>query len=375
MSEATADAAEAGAAEVRVTWAELFFDLVFVFAVTEVSALLRADPTWAGVAHAAVVFVPIYWVWVGTCVYANTHGITGAPERLGVFAVGLCGLFLALGTPGAFGARGVLFGLAYFAARLVLVVLVWRGGRSALPVYAVSAAVSGPLLVAGGFCPPPLRIAVWLLAAAVDLATPAVARRRLVGVRFTPAHLAERFGGFLIIALGESIVATGVPAAAGGRLPAGTAGAVAAAFVLACGLWWVYYVYAASAVRHALETSAVPTDIVRRVLSYGHLAFVGAVIAVAVGMAAAIAAPGAPLPAGPANLLHGGAALYLATFGYTRWRMFRTWSVTRLCAAAAVLALLPAAPHVPALAALCALGAVVVALNVVEWAVVARRAR
>jgi low temperature requirement protein LtrA len=71
------------AAEVRVTWAELFFDLVFVFAVTEVSTSLRGDQTWLGVAHAIVVFVPIYWVWVGTCVYANTHMIDTATDRLG----------------------------------------------------------------------------------------------------------------------------------------------------------------------------------------------------------------------------------------------------------------------------------------------------
>jgi low temperature requirement protein LtrA len=135
-------------------------------------------------------------------------------------------------------------------------------------------------------------------------------------------------------------------------------------------LWWVYYVYAAGAVRHALETATARTDIIRHVLSYGHLSLIGAVIAVAVGLAQVIGHPGARLGVAAAGLLFGGCALYLATFGYTRWRMFRTVSWTRLSAAAAVVVLLPAAPFVPALAALSGLAVVVVVLNVVErWKV------
>ncbi|HEX9338268.1 MAG TPA: low temperature requirement protein A, partial [Pseudonocardiaceae bacterium] len=145
------------------------------------------------------------------------------------------------------------------------------------------------------------------------------------------------------------------------------------AFVLACALWWVYYVFAASAVRHALETATARTDIIRRVLSYGHLSFIGAIIAVAVGLAGVIAHPGDRLGAGQAGLLFGGCALYLATFGYTRWRMFGTVSRTRLTAAAAVVVLLPVAPMVPGLAALSGVAAVVVMLNVVEYQMVRRR--
>jgi low temperature requirement protein LtrA len=353
-------------AEVRVTWAELYFDLVFVFAVTEVSTLLRGDQSWLGVAHAVVVFVPIYWVWVGTCVFANTHDIETVLNRLGILAIGMVGLFMALATPGAYHSRGVLFGAAYLAARVVLIGLAVRSDRVPPITYTVAVLVSGPLLLIGGFLPPTARVLVWAAAATTDLATPAVVRRRLRLVRFAPGHLAERFGGFLIIALGESIVAIGAPAASAGRLDAAVLGAVAAAFVLASALWWVYYVFAASAVRHALETSTARTDIIRRVLSYGHLSFIGAIIAVAVGMAGAIAHPGARLDIGEAGLLFGGCALYLGTFGYTRWRMFRAVSTTRLSAAAVVLVLLPVATRVPALAALCLAALVVVVLNVVE---------
>ncbi|HEX4700519.1 MAG TPA: low temperature requirement protein A [Pseudonocardiaceae bacterium] len=371
---ASTDTAPAESAEVRVTWAELYFDLVFVFAVTEVSTLLRGEGTWLGVAHAMVVFVPIYWVWVGTCVFANTHDIDTVVNRLGILALGLIGLFMALATPFAYHSRGVLFGVAYLAARLVLIGLARHSGG--IPItYLVAVGVSAPLLVLGGFLPPPVRLLVWAAAAATDLATPALARGRLERVQFAPGHLAERFGGFLIIALGESIVAIGAPAAAAGRLGVDVLAAVAAAFVLASGLWWVYYVFAASAVRHALETAPNRGDIIRRVLSYGHLSFIGAIIAVAVGLAGVIAHPGGRLNPGEAGLLFGGSALYLATFGYTRWRMFRTVSKTRLSAAAAVVLPLPVATRVPALAALCWVAAVVVVLNVAEHWIVRRQSR
>lgn len=368
-----ADEEEVAATEVRVTWAELFFDLVFAFAVTEVSALLRDDHTWLGVAHAIVVFVPIYWLWVGTCIYANTHSIDTAADRLAIFAIGLLGLFMALAVPVAYHHGGILFGTSYLAARVVLFVLARRGGRVPPVTFRMALFVSAPLLVVGAFLPPPVRVLVWAGAALNDLTTPVWGRRMLMRLQFSPGHLAERFGGFLIIALGESIVAIGAPAAAGHRLGAGTLGAVAAAFVLACALWWVYYVYAARAVRHALETASFRTDIIRGVLSYGHLSLTGGVIAVAVGLAGVIAHPGNRLATGQAGLLFGGTALYLATFGYTRWRMFGSVSWVRLSAAAVVVALLPVAVKTPGLVALALLAFVAVTLNVVEH-VSARRA-
>jgi low temperature requirement protein LtrA len=359
--------------EKRVTWAELFFDLVFVFAITQVSGLLHDDHTWAGVARAAVVFVPIYWAWVGTSVHANTHDVDNPLDRLGIFAVGLCALFSGLATPLAYEERGLLFGATYFAARIILALLIHRGGWAAVSPFSIAVVVSGPLLVIGGLVETPARTALWATTAAIDLSAPLLFRRRLSGLRFEPAHLPERFGLLLLIALGESIVAIGQPAAAASHLSAGRAGAVSAAFVLACALWWVYFHFGASAIRHALTITPEQTDVVRQVLSYGHLSFIAAVIALAGGLTEVVAHPGEHLHLDVAALLFGGCALYLATFGYTRWHMFRRVSTWRLSAAALVLALLPFAPHVPALAAVCALAAVVVALNVLEYAIVRRR--
>lgn len=143
---------------------------------------------------------------------------------------------------------------------------------------------------------------------------------------------------------------------------------MAAVFALTCGLWWVYFQFAADAVRHALATAQVQLNITRLVLSYGHLAFIAAIIAVAVGMHESIANPDLALGWAVAGLLVGGTALYLATFGFTRWAMFRLVSWTRLSAAAVVLLVLPVAPYVSALTTLVLLAVVVAGLNVVEYA-------
>ncbi|MFD9337262.1 low temperature requirement protein A [Streptomyces sp. NPDC060028] len=360
--------------EKKVTWSELFFDLVLVFAVTQVSALLHHDHGWAGTGRALIVFVPVYWVWVGNTIHANTHDADRPLNRIALFAAGLCGLLMALALPEAFGDRGLLFACAYFCARLVLAALAHgrRGHLRPTPV-TLSVLVSGPLLLAGGILDGRARIWLWALAAAVELASPRLTRRNMMRLNFDSGHLAERFGLFVMIALGESIVAVGAPVATSPQLGAGSLAAVAAAFTLVCSLWWVYFHLAASAVRHGLETAAVRADVARQVLSYGHLSLIASVIGVAVGMAEAVAHPGARLPLGVTALLYGGCALFLATFGYTRWHLFRSWSVTRLAAAAVTLALLPLAALLPSLGALVLLTAVVTALNLAELGLVRTR--
>ncbi|MFJ5234556.1 low temperature requirement protein A [Kitasatospora sp. NPDC088391] len=357
--------------EKRVTWAELFFDLVFVFAVTQVSALLHHHHDAAGSGRALIAFVPVYWCWVGTTVQADIRDVDNPRDRIGIFAVGLAGLFMALALPAAYGAGGVLFGGAYWAARLVLIGLlvrsvprIWRGP------YGVAALVSGPLLLVGGLVGSPLREALWVAAAAVDLAAPLVFRRHLAKVEYHPGHLPERFGLFLLVALGESIVGIGAPLA-GGPLHVPQLASVALAFVISCALWWQYFGYAADAMRHAMETTASRRDVMRRVFSYGHLALIAGVITVAVGFAETVARPAEALGGGTLGLLYGGSALYLLTFNYTRRTMFGVLSPTRLAAAALVaglLALLLLTPlhRLPALAVLGLLAAVLVGLNAWE---------
>jgi low temperature requirement protein LtrA len=368
--------AEPDGAEKRVTWAELFFDLVFVFAITQVTALLHHDHSWAGIGEALIVFVPIWWAWVGTTIHANRHDVDTAHDTLGIFIVGLGSLGMALALPGAYGDRGVLFGASYLFLRIVLGVLVFRDWRGiSLNSFSVGVAVTGPLLLIGGLTTGTPRLVLWALAAATDLLTPRLLRNRLAGVRFETNHLPERFGLFLIIALGESVVQVGGVAASTGPLSAPRLGATVAAYVLVCSLWWVYFIFAARAVRFALTEARVHTDLIRPVFSYGHLLFICGIIAAAVGLGEVVRDPVSPLPWSPAGLLVGGCALYLATFGYTRWRMFRAVSWTRLSGALICLAALPVARFGSGLAGLLALVAVTVGLNVTEAVIVRRRER
>lgn len=360
-------------AEKRVSWAELFFDLVFVFAITQVSALLLGDHSGAGLLQATVVFVPIYWTWVGTSIQANLRDMDRLRNRAAIFAVALAGLLMALAAPGAYHDRSVLFGGAYFGGRIVLG-LVATGGRhwTASP-FTVAMFVSGPLLLVGALLPPPARTAVWAVAALLDLSTPTVLKRRLAALHFEPGHLSERFGLFVLIAIGETVVAIGAPAAASEHLTAAALLAVAVAFLVAVSLWWVYFHFAADAIRFALQTAQVQVQVARHVLSYAHLAFIGSIIAVAVGMHDAVSHPGESLSWPVAALLYGGCAVYLATFGYTRWMMFHMVSTTRLAAAGVVLILLPSARFLPALLSLTVLALALAALNVIELRTVRHR--
>lgn len=360
--------------EKRVTWGELFFDLVYAFAVTQVSTLLRADHGWAGAGRALVVFVPAYWAWVGTSVHSNRQDVDKPVDRIGIFGVGLSALFMGLAIPYAYGDRGVLFGASYWAARLLLEALVLRWQDFRFNAFTAGAFLTGPLMLAGGLLHGSARVTVWAVAATVDLLIPQLIRRRIAHAHFHSGHLPERFGLFLIVALGESIVSIGGPATTADRLPADELAAVAAAFALAAALWWVYFAFAASAIQFAVATARQQMDMIRHVLSYAHLGFISGIVAAAVGMHEAVAHPSHRLGSSLALLLYGGCALFLAVFGYTRWRMFRLWSTTRLIAAGVVVAAVPVASRMTALWALALLAGVVVVLDVVEWVRVARAA-
>jgi low temperature requirement protein LtrA len=278
---------------------------------------------------------------------------------------------MAVALPAAYDRLGLLFAGAYWAGRCILgigvVIASVHAGRIPLNPYTVSMAVSGPMLVAGALVHGTARELIWGAAALLDLSTPTLLRSRLRSMHLDADHLAERFGAFVLIAIGESVVAVGASVDAE-HLTAVRGVTVAVAFVVAAALWWVYFHFAADAMRHSMATSRVQIDITRLVLSYGHVLFVGAVILIAVGLRESIAEPTHHLPWPIAGVLLGGSAVYLASFGFTRWTMFRRVSTTRLGAAALVLVLFVVVRWLPAVATLAALAVVLVGLNVMELA-------
>jgi low temperature requirement protein LtrA len=362
-------------AEHQVTPLELFFDLAFVFAMTQVTSLLADDPTWGGVLRGMLVLAALWWAWEAYAWLTSAMDVDEGGVRLVMLAAMGAMLVVALAVPGAFGGNAVLFGVAYLLVRLLHLVLSAivarndRDRRSALARFAPTAMFGALLLVVAGFLEGDARISLWLVALAVDYLGPVV-----VGVgggwHVAPEHFAERHGLIILIALGESIIAIGV--GAGFELVTGVIVAAALGVVVVSALWWLYFDVAAIFARRRLA-QARGLELHRLALhsySYLHLPMVAGIVLFALGLKTTLGHVGDPLDTVPAVGLCGGTALYLlghiAFLVRTTGRIFRR----RTVGAAVLLALIPATLAIPALAALAAVSAVcslVVAYEVLRY--------
>jgi low temperature requirement protein LtrA len=351
----------------RVSWAELFFDLVFVFAVTQVASAAQSAGSAIAVGRALVLFIPFWWAWVGVSILYNGVELVTTTRHLKVFALGLGAFVMSIAVPDAYGQRGPVFAFSYLCLRVLLAWAIWRRGffPDRLNPYTVSALVSAPLFVVGSFTPLPARGWIWLAAAALELSTPTLLRRRLSGLRFDAAHLPERFGLFVIIALGEVLVGVGVQESHEG-LGWTALVALVLAFVLTCGLWWTYFHFPISALEHALREARIQSVLVRTVFSHGHLAMVTGLILISAGLAEAVRQPLHHPTGVHAYFLATGTALYLLTFCYTRALMFGGIGVTRLVGGLLAAALASLGPFTPVIATLAALVSLLIALNAFE---------
>jgi len=348
--------------EHAVTPLELFFDLVFVFAITEVTSLLTRDPTWHGVLRGMLVLAAVWWAWTGYAWLTSTLDVDEGVVRLVMLASMAAMLCVALAVPGAFGDDAVLFGFSYFFVRLFHLVLYANAGRDdpdlfgALLRIVPSELIGALLILLAGFVNGNVRIAVWMLALAIDYIGPAVVR--LHGWRIAPAHFAERHGLIVLIALGESVVAIG--AGAGLTLTTGVIVGALLGVVVISALWWLYFDVAAIFARTRL-TEAVGIEqarLARDAYSYLHLPLVAGVVLFAFGLKTTLHHVGDVLDTVPAVALCGGAALYLlghvAFLFRATGRIFRR----RTLGAVVLLALVPVAVAIPALASLALVSAV-----------------
>ncbi|MGY0232841.1 low temperature requirement protein A [Longispora urticae] len=353
--------------EQRVTWAELFLDLVWVFAVTQIAGVLATARGPVAVLEALLLLAPLWWGWVGVTLLGNLTGarLDGARGRLTLFALAGCGLGMAVAAPHGFSRWG---GLALVGFYALLRLLLWLAairitGARHLDPFSVTLLVSCPLYVVGALLDGPWRLGFWFLAAFVG---PFVFRPKVKGHRYEASHLPERFGLFVIIALGESIVAVGGQATGA---PSDWA-TIPLALVLTVGLWWTYFHYGAPAVRHALETDPVQARIVRQVFSVAHFGYVFAIILIAVGLKKTVGHP-FDVPHKTAELLLApGVALYLFGFCYARWRMFGAALWPRFGGALVCVGLAFAAPYLPQFGTAALATAVLLAVNGIEaWIV------
>ena len=361
--------------EHRVTPLELFFDLAFVFAFTQVTSLLVDDPTWGGVFRGMLVLAALWWAWTGYAWFTSTLDVDEGGVRLAMLASMAAMLFVALAVPGAFGDDAVLFGLGYFLVRgihLVLYASVSRDDpdlRGALLRIVPSELLGASLLVVAAFLDGDARIAMWVIALTVDYLGPSFTN--LEGWRIAPEHFAERHGLIILIALGESIIAIGV----GTGLEIVPRVMVGAGFgiVVISALWWLYFDVAAIFQRTRLlqATGVRQARLALSSFSYLHLPMVAGIVLFAFGLEDALHHIDEELDTVPAVALCGGASLYLlghvlSLFQATR-RVFRR----RTIGALVLLALIPAAEAIPALAALALVSAV--CSSVVAYEVFAHR--
>jgi low temperature requirement protein LtrA len=356
----------------QVTPLELFFDLVFVLAITQCTALMAADPTWEGLLRGLVVLGVLWWAWVG---YAWLTSVVDPEEgvvRLAIFAAMAALLVVSLCVPEAFGDLGLTFAIAYGlvrAGQLALFLVASRDDptlRHSVWIGLVpSTAIGVGLLVAASQVDGDVQLVLWMAALALDMLGPYLFGSE--GWKLVPHHFAERHGLIVIIALGESIVAIGVGAEAG--VDGGVITAAVLGTALAAAMWWAYFDVVALVAERRLSAAAVgkeQNEMARDSYSFLHFPMVAGIVLIALGLKTTIAHVDEPLRPETAFALVGGVAIYLLAHVAFRFRNIHTINRQRLVLATLLLALVPFADGPDALVTLAIVTALLCALITYE---------
>jgi low temperature requirement protein LtrA len=366
--------------EQRVTPLELFFDLVYVFAVTQLSHRLLEHLSLRGVLETLMLFLVVWGVWVYTAWFTNWFYPDRLPVRLVLVAVMLASLLMSVAIPEAFGKRGLMFALAYVAIQVGRTAFTFIALRKSLgtshPLSRTFQRIliwfvgSGVVWILGGLLEGEARYAVWLLALAVDYSGPVVGyyipglgRSRTGEWTIEGGHFAERCQLFVIIALGESILVTGTTFA---QIEASALAVLAfvVAFLGSVALWWIYFSRSAEAAREVFSSSEDPGRLGRSAYTYFHMPMVAGIIAIAAADELTVAHPGEPGTLASITLTLGGTALFVAGHAFFKWAVFGVLPFSHAVAVAALMALIPVGFAIPTLALSGAAGLIVVGLAV-----------
>jgi low temperature requirement protein LtrA len=356
----------------RVTALELFFDLVFVLAITQCTALMASEPTWTGLAKGLAVLALLWWAWTAYAWLTSVLDPEEGAVRLVMFAAMAALLVVSLAVPDAFGDTALLFACAYGVVRVAHIGLFLLASRddpvlrnSVIAGIGGSTALSIGLITAAALSDGALQGALWATAILLDLGGPFLFGSE--GWRLMPTHFVERHALIVIIALGESIVAIGVGAS--GEVDAGVVAAAVVGIAVTAALWWLYFDVVALVAERRL-VSASPgreqNELARDSYSYLHLPMVAGVVLLALGLKKTIADVGESLDVVIATALLGGTALYLLAHVAFRLRNIHTFNRHRFVTAVLLLALIPLAVELPALGSLAILAGVLTALIAYE---------
>ena len=366
----------------RVTNVELFFDLVFVFAVTQLSHGLLAHLNLDGALQAMILMLAVWWAWVYTAWVTNWLNPDHLIVRGLLFVLMGLGLVLSTSAPEAFDSRAVPFALAYVTFQVGRSLFMVWAGRSdqAMRLNFVRISIwliaSGVFWIIGAYLDSDLRLGAWSVALLIEYLGPATAFWTL-GLGRTPtrhwdvegAHMAERCGLFIIICLGESVVMTGAAFATGPWEPA-QVGAFVAELAGAIAMWWIYFNAHADAAAEAIGRAADPGRMARHAYTYAHVPLVAGIIATAAGDELAVGHPLRAIVPASLALIVGGPAIFLAGGVWFKHSVFKVISPPRV-GGLALLALVALAS--PQLTALTLSAAVSLVLAVVAaWETVSR---
>jgi low temperature requirement protein LtrA len=355
--------------EKRTGYLELFFDLVFVFAFTQVTTMVVEDTSAEGLARAALVFALVWWAWSAYAWLTNAIDVENVWTRLFVLAAMVATFFLAIAVPDAFADEGAWFAVAYFAVRVLHVALYLWGVRDD-PVQRVAVARLSPwfliapvIALGGGFADDPWRTVLWTISIAIDVIGTLVAR----GFRVSAAHFAERYALIVIIALGESIVAIGV-AAVGLERDLLFAAAVGVSFAGAAAAWWAYFDTPQLGIERVMHATGEERRgrLARDLFTFFHYPIVLGIILLAVAAKKTLAAPDEPLSDAGRAALALGFSVFLLGFVLVRYRAVRRVAWERLGAALVVVAAVLVLDGADALLLLALTVAVLVAALAVE---------
>ena len=329
--------------ERSVSPVELLWDLVFVFAITQVGTLLSNELTWQGFGRSMLVLALVWWAWSAFVWVANAEDAESPVFLLTLLAALVLIFISGLAIPDAFGERATLFALTYAGVRFMHLGLYAHSARQghasweAIAGFSLTVTVGMILLVAGSLLALSWQIALWASAAVIDYAGPLLTRERLRGLQeVAVAHFADRYGAFIIICLGESIIAIGLGAT---REPISTAlvALVALGLLITIGLWWTYFGKTAAAGAARLRDHLEPVIAASDAYAYIHLALVAGIIIFATGMRHASLTVDSPLSASVRLAICGGLALYLLGHLAFAARLLGAVRYEKLAAAAALL--------------------------------------
>ncbi|MET0939384.1 MAG: low temperature requirement protein A, partial [Gaiellaceae bacterium] len=367
-----------GEQERRASFVELFFDLVFVFFVTQLSAFLLADLTVDGVGKTLLLLLIAWWAWLYTTWMTNWWDPDEIPIRILLVFGMLASLLGGIAVPDAFGERAMLFVVGYVGLQVTRNTFFVLGTDRSDPLFRPTARIAAwtgwvsLVWVAGALLGGDERIAVWVSALALDYAGPYVGHWTPGLGRSTPrewhldhAHFTERIALFMIIALGESIVVTGATASQFELTPARVAALVVALLITAA-LWWLYFDYHVRRLEGELAAAGENRSRLGRDLGYLHVPLVAGIIVTAVANEIVIAGPGEELQRGELLALGCGPALYLLGSVGFKLRAIHVFAWQRVAGAALVVAAALLGTVASALAAWLLVLAALVALVVFE---------